>query len=342
MFRFQTSGKTFSPSVRAVLPAWEADEPSPARLGRKDWSMYLRVLPSRVAFTLVELLVVIAIIAVLIGLLVPAVQRVREASNVTQCVNNEKQLMLAVHAYADSQNGRLPPANFYQIVNQATGKAAEGSAFYAMLSYYDQGNLFKACTLDIPKPGYLTAQFIPLAIHVCPSDPTVSGGIGTVPPNYATGNYALNLALFGAGGTFNIKGASSPYKIGNIPDGTSNTIGIMEASGCFPGFPAVNPQTGTTESYMTWHWPAYPNQFGDYWPNPDQLPGQKNFTGLFPLPQIAVSMMLADPNLAQSYHAIMNVALMDGSVRNISRSLSQKTWTSALNPIDGQVLGPDW
>jgi prepilin-type N-terminal cleavage/methylation domain-containing protein len=298
--------------------------------------------PSRIAFSLIELLVVIAIIAILIGLLVPAVQMVREAANVTQCLNNEKQLMLAIHSYADDHNGRLPPSNFYQIVNQVTGNAAEGSAFYALLPYYDQGNLFDSCTQDIPKPGYLTAQFIPLIMHVCPSDPTINGGIGSVPPNYATGNYALNLALFGANGTFNIKSANSPYKIGTIPDGTSNTIGIVEASGCFPGFPAVDPQTGTSESYMTWHWPAYPNSFGLYWPNPDELPGQANYTGLYPLPQIQVGIMLANPNLSQSYHAVMNVALMDGSVRNITPALSQTTWTNALNPADGQVVGSDW
>jgi len=305
--------------------------------------MFLRpVPPSRIAMTFIELLVVIAIVAVLMGLLVPAVQQVREAANITRCINNEKQLVLAIHTYADAYNGRLPPANFYKIVNSTTGNVAEGSAFYALLPYYDQGTVFNACTKDIPKPGYLTAQFIPLAIHVCPSDPTIDAGIGSVPPNYATGNYALNLALFGANGTFNIKGAYPPYKIGNIPDGSSNTIGIVEASGCFPGFPAVNPLTGTSESYMTWHWPAYPNQFGPYWPNPDELPGGANYTGLFPLPQINVSMMLADPNLAQSYHAVMNVALMDGSVRNISAALSQKTWTNALDPVDGQVLGTDW
>ena len=300
-----------------------------------------RVPPSRIAFTLVELLVVIAIIAVLIALLVPAIQRVREAANVTQCVNNQKQLILAIHAFADAYNGKLPPSNFYQIVNQ-DGKAAEGSAFYALLPYCDQGDLFNTCTQDIPEPGYLTAQFIPLAIHTCPSDPTITDGIGTVAPNYATGNYALNLALFGAGGTFNMQGAYSPYTIGNIPDGASNTIGIVEASGCFPGFPNLNPQTGTSESYMTWHWPAYPNQFGPYWPNPDELPGQENYAGSFPLPQISVSMMEADPNLAQSYHTVMNVALMDGSVRNISTVLSQITWTNALDPTDGQVLGSDW
>jgi prepilin-type N-terminal cleavage/methylation domain-containing protein len=298
--------------------------------------------PSRSAFTLVELLVVIAIIAILIGILLPAVQKVREAASVIQCANNEKQLMLAVHDYAVANNDNLPPANFYQVVNQTTGNAAEGSAFYALLPFYEQGNLFDAYTQDIPKPGYLGTEFSPLAVHWCRSDPTVNKGIGTVAPNYATGNYAVNLALFGANGAFNIKGAVSPYLIGHIPDGDSNTIGIVEASGCFPGFPAVDPQTGTSESYMTWHWPAYPNSFGPYWPNPDELPGQPNYTGLFELPQIGVNMMLANPNLCQSYHTVMNVALMDGSVRKITASLSQKTWTNALNPDDGQVLGPDW
>ncbi len=293
-------------------------------------------------FTLIELLVVIAIIAVLIGLLLPAVQKVREAANIAQCANNEKQLILAVHAYADVNNGRLPPSNFYQIVNPDTDNAAEGSAFYALLPFHEQNDLFKACTQDIPKPGYLTAQFIPLAVHTCPTDPTINDGIGSAPPNYATGNYALNLVVFGAGGTFDVKGACSPYRIGKIPDGASNTIGIVEASGCFPGFPDVNPQTGTAESYMTWHWPAYPNQFGPYWPNPDELPGQAHFDGLFPLPQINVNMMEADPNLSQCYHAIMNVALMDGSVRGIASSLSQKTWTQALDPTDGEPLGSDW
>ena len=196
----------------------------------------------------------------------------------------------------------MPPSNFYQIVNPTTGNAAEGSAFYALLPYYEQGNLFNDYTQDIPNPGYLTAEFIPLAIHVCPSDPTTINGIGTVAPNYATGNYALNLALFGANGTFNIQGASSPYSDRHYPRRPSNTIGIVEASGCFPGYPAVDPQTGTLKSYMTWHWPAYPNSFGPYWPDPDELPGQPNYTGLFPLPQIGVNQMQANPNLCQCYH----------------------------------------
>jgi prepilin-type N-terminal cleavage/methylation domain-containing protein len=297
---------------------------------------------SRAAFTLIELLVVIAIIAVLIGLLLPAVQKVRAAAASIKCVNNEKQLMLAVHSYADANTDRLPPSNFYQVVNRATGNVAQGSAFYATLPFYEQGNLFNQYTQDIPTPGYLGTQFVPLALHVCPSDPTTVNGIGTVPPNYATGNYAFNLAMFGANGTWNAMGAAPPYTIGNIPDGSSNTIGIVEASGCFPGFPSVDPTTGLTASYMTWDWPAYSNTFGPYWPDPDQLPGQPNYTGLYFLPQIGVNIMAMNPNLCQCYHTAMNVALMDGSVRKVGPSLSQLTWTSALNPADGQVLGSDW
>ena len=297
----------------------------------------------RSAFTLIELLVVIAIIAVLIGLLVPAVQKVREAANRTQCANNMKQLMLAIHSYAGEYQQKLPPANFFRVVNPKTGNAAEGSAFYALLPYHEQDNVFTAFTQDRPDAGYLGAQFVPLApIHVCPSDPTSPGGIASLDHKTATSNYALNLVLFGAQGTFNIKGAISPFLLSLIPDGNSNTIGMVETSGCFPGYPAINPKTGTPENFMSWPFPAYLNTMGPYWPNPDELAGQKNYTGNYPLPQIDVAPAKADPTLSQSYHSIMNIALMDGSVRQINASLSITTWSNALDPADGQALGSDW
>ncbi len=298
----------------------------------------------RRGFTLIELLVVIAIIALLIGLLLPAVQKVRESAARTQCANNSRQLMLAIHNYAGAFDGLLPPCNFCRIVNPQTGNLAEGSAFYAVLPFCEQDNVFNAWTRDIPDAGYRGAQYVPIApLHVCPSDPTTKNGIATLDGKTATSNYALNLALFGAGGSFGVRGALSTFRIGSIPDGNSCTIGIVEASGCFPAYPALDPQSGTAENYMTWSYPAYPNTMGPYWPNPDELPGQPNWTGVFPLPQLGTTPMQADPNLCQSYHpGVMNVALMDGSLRIVSTGLSQATWTLALNPADGQVLGSDW
>jgi prepilin-type N-terminal cleavage/methylation domain-containing protein len=295
----------------------------------------------RRAYTLIELLVVIAIIAVLIGLLLPAVQKVREAANVARCKNNSKQLTLALHSYQDTYN-RLPPANFYQVVNAATGTAAEGSAFYAALPFYEQATLFNQDTQNIPNPGYLSVQFVPLSLHVCPSDPTTNGGIGITPPNYATGNYSLNLAVWGASGACNKKGVSPPYTVATIPDGSSNTIAMVEASGCFPGFPSIDPTTGLPNSFMVWWFPAYPNTIGPYWPDVDQIPGGQNYTGQYALPQIGINPMQANPNLCQSYHSAMVVSMMDGSVRSVGPDISQTTWTYALNPADGKVLGSDW
>jgi prepilin-type N-terminal cleavage/methylation domain-containing protein len=303
----------------------------------------MRMRRRRGGFTLIELLVVIAIIAVLIGLLLPAVQKVREAASRIKCAGNIKQLTLAIHNYAGDHDSRLPPANFNQVVNPQSGNAAQGSAFYALLPYYEQDTLFNQCTRDIANPGYLSCQFVPLKVQVCPSDPTSNNGIASMAPNYATGNYSLNGALWGASGACNQKGVPPPYTLATIPDGTSNTIAMVEASGCFPGYPSIDSTTGLPNSFMVWWFVAYPNTIGPYWPDNDQLPGGQNYTGQYALPQIGVNPMKADPNLCQSYHTgVMNIGLMDGSVRNVSGGLSLATWTNALNPADGQPLGSDW
>jgi len=295
---------------------------------------------SRSGFTLIELLVVIAIIAVLIALLLPAVQQARESARVTQCASNSKQLVLAIHNFSGSFNS-LPAANFYQIVNPQTGNNAQGSAFYTTLPYYDQSAIYMKYTADIPNAGYLGAQNLPIVpIHSCPTDTTNLNGIVSG-LTLGASNYAMNLEVFGAQGTFNVLGQPSIYQIGSIPDGTSNVIGLFECSAGFPAYPLIDPQTGLPNSAMVWSYPAYPNTLGPYWPDPDELVGQPNYAWPYPMPQIGIYANQANPNLIQSYHRIMNLALMDGSVRKISANIDKNVWSRAIAPADGQVLG-DW
>jgi hypothetical protein len=186
---------------------------------------------------------------------------------------------------------------------------------------------------------------VPLAVFNCPSDPTCPGGITTVSASKEDGgkpvascNYSYNTALFGAGGTHlrSARGRPSPYKIGNIPDGSSNTIGLVEQSGYYP---AVSAQQNY-EVITSWPYPAYPNTLGAYYPNPDQGAVELK---TFPPPQIGVTPRQADPDTCQSYHTnAMVVSLMDGSVRNITSGVGPQTWAIVMNPADGLIPGSDW
>ena len=299
---------------------------------------------TRTAFTLIELLVVIAIIGILIALLLPAVQKVREAANRTKCANNQKQILLAVHNYANTNSDKLPPCNFSVQVGFAT---VRGSGHYALLPYMEQDNVYKTYTQERSDPGYLGAQYVAMPGLNCPTDPTCPNYFSPVAPPrqskpLASVSYPFNTALFGANDTFTFaKSGQSAYTIANIPNGTSNTIAVLEQSGFYPN--AASFGEGY-EGFSSWPWPAYPNTYGPYWPIPtnNQVVGAVG-NPPYPLPQIGVTPEKADPSYAQSYHpGAMVVALMDGSVRNISSGISQTTWNTVLIPTSGQVVGSDW
>src|SRR5262245_41564315 len=133
---------------------------------------------SRGAFTLIELLVVIAIIAILIGLLLPAVQKVRDAAARTQCLNNMKQMGLALHTYHTKRKGKLPAADGTLTFVSAqppltpTGDV-QATIFIRLLPYLEQEPLYKYGipneTLPIAQNG---ARATNLPIYQCPSDTT--------------------------------------------------------------------------------------------------------------------------------------------------------------------------
>jgi prepilin-type N-terminal cleavage/methylation domain-containing protein len=194
----------------------------------------------RAAFTLIELLVVIAIIAVLIALLLPAVQAAREAARRIQCVNNLKQLGLALHQYHDV-NERFSPGIYRDPTTGLNLASGFRQPFVvAMMPFYDQLNAFNTYNVSLlfNTPDNMTTRTIRLAVYQCPSDtPQVFGQLpgAAANPLDTKGNYGPNWgfkAFLDQGGGNGV--AVSPFylsygaRFADIVDGTSNTLAMME------------------------------------------------------------------------------------------------------------------
>jgi len=295
-------------------------------------------------FTLIELLVVIAVIAVLIALLLPAVQKVREAANRTACTNNMKQLGLATHNSNDTYK-MLPP-----LVGGGVAGSPYGANTYSLLTYLlpfmEQDNVYRAITAT--GTAAPTAYTTVVKAYVCPSDPSSPGGLDTA--GNAVSSYSGNFLVFGnpASGTY----AGTARIPATFSDGTSNTVLYGENYGNCNGT-ATNWYAASTANV-----PGFNIMPAQTWPRATVAAASRSMvTGLTnsvyavsPIFQSAVSPAgttgtYCGSTQAQNHAAHpggMNVTLGDASVRFVSNNLQTTTWSAVCDPSDGNVVPSDW
>ena len=295
---------------------------------------------ARKGFTLIELLVVIAIIAILIGLLLPAVQKVREAAARSTCSNNLKQQGVALHNYASATQDKLPP-----MLDRANGTPAYWMPFfYSLLPHIEQDAIFRRAS-GTDAWGNANHSAV-VKTYQCPSDSSCSNGLATQggANGWASTSYAPVTTFFATSNAYNsalgVNINGPKHTIANIPDGTSNQVGSVERIGQYTYLGWDN----------TWNYPMSQSYWGmnaqgsAYGPWGLWLPqvNVKNTGGNWPAGE-------AHPYMPNSRHSVCLVLLMDGSVRGVGPSItgglpnsSTGTWTSVCTPDDGAVVGSNW
>ena len=324
----------------------------------------------RSAFTLIELLVVIAIIAVLIALLLPAVQAAREAARRSQCVNNLKQVGLAVHNYLDI-HGVFPIGRGVRPARPYTNTSRYNySGFVMILPQMEQRPLFSAINFDLPvtlQEGNTTALGMAVQSYLCPSDgqapPTGWGAV-----NYRFSEGANILYSWGETDTGAVNTTMAPpngpffpevsKRLAEVTDGTSNTALASERlKGDFnQGLASIRRDVYVSATWPTTLEEAFQNceavDNSSVPTNGESGSGAPILDGFL---HTSIYKHVAPPNrkscymyparlvmTASSFHpGGVNVGLIDGSVRFVKDTVNRDSWRALGSMNGGETLSSD-
>jgi prepilin-type N-terminal cleavage/methylation domain-containing protein/prepilin-type processing-associated H-X9-DG protein len=296
--------------------------------------MRFRRVDQRVAFTLIELLVVIAIIAILIGLLLPAVQKVREAASRMTCTNHLKQIGLGMHNY----HGAL--SQFPNAGSDGPNKDCCNAStrvgwtwMYHLLPYIEQDNVYN-------NPTDAVVASTAVKIYYCPSrrQPTLYGSAQTGRSDYA-GNGGLNMAEEGRQGMLirqwknpnTTRPIDAPVEqkrtIAEVSDGLSNTVFVAEKQ---VHQTVLGSAGGDNETWNNSGWDQDHVRFAEAVPQPDTMH------------PTSASSTFWSVRFGGSHTGGFNAAMGDGSVRFIRFGIDADNWRRLCLVADGEVISADY